>query len=62
MYCARHFGTYFKLLGGFCHREVVEAGAQKPLVGETRGRHWFGQAGSGWLGRIDGEALLDFTR
>lgn len=37
--------TYLKLLGGFCHREVAEAGAQKQLLG----RHWFGWAGRGQL-------------
>lgn len=53
MYCARRFGAYSQGLGGFCHREVAEAGAQKQLVGETSGRHWFGQAGSGQVGRTE---------
>lgn len=37
--------TYLKWLGGFCHRVVAEAGAQKQLLG----RHWFGWAGRGQL-------------
>ncbi|GAB5570281.1 inhibitor of nuclear factor kappa-B kinase subunit beta isoform X2 [Prionailurus iriomotensis] len=34
--------------------EVAEAGAQKQLLGQTRGRCWFRQAGSGQVGRIEG--------
>lgn len=47
-------GLNLKSRGGFFHREVAEAGAQKQLLGQTRGRRWFGQAGSGQVGRIEG--------
>lgn len=54
MYCARRFRAYLKLLGGFGHRVVVEARAQKQRLGETRGRRWFGRAGSGQQGWREG--------